>query len=648
MKRILLTSFICLIFFGSAFAEEILEEHLYIYEFPKIKTKFFLTTGYRFVEIDGAERAAEYEYLEDSPIFLGELRSLPFPHRIHLETDFFNKKDYFSDISYAYKDIILSRCINRSTYHNLDNIKLTDLGNNERFSVDYTDISEKYGITSSMNTAFLRLKMPDFPFHVYMDGKLFVREGQVQQRFLNGSGFYNELKRTSKKRDIEHETRDVKIGVNTHLGPLEIDFSHAEKRFNAESDRYLYDFYSAGSGRTEGTYPHNIIPDLKGSKSTLKLHTSYTGKLVASFTVSQHKRENEYSGAEADYFGGSADLTWMPITKLTFFFKYRHKEMDIENPETVTIIDKLNDSNYYTYLVRKSISSKQDIFSGNMRYRIFKGTTLNAEISHSIIDRENTETWNLPKTTAKDMISLSINTRLLKNLNIRSKYIHEEMDEPSYNIESDSKDKGIISLSWTPLPYLFTNIRGELSFGKRDDLHYTINNQDVTADNGKRTEGKLFGNIGISISKHLSLNTSYAYITYRTKQALVYGSNNEPQVITDDTLYKEKVHTFGTNLNYKPTSNLALCADFTYTESSSDFSPSASEATEPVSISSFSKLKIKETEYKFSGEYIFKKGWNIGFSYFFNKFDDAIENLQTSNRDGEAHIILLSITKRWQ
>jgi hypothetical protein len=50
-----------------------------------------------------------------------------FPHRFHLELDIKNRKDYFGDISYAYEDIILFRGINRTLFHNLDNISLVDL-----------------------------------------------------------------------------------------------------------------------------------------------------------------------------------------------------------------------------------------------------------------------------------------------------------------------------------------------------------------------------------------------------------------------------------------------------------------------------------------------------------------------------------------
>ena len=259
MRHLLIICLLPLVCFSPAFAEDITteditteeveEEHLYIYKFPEIKPEYSLTGGFRFIEIDGSERAAEYEYPDNSLIFLGEYRALPFPHRFHIEVDFFNKKDYFGDLSYAYKDIVLTRWISRSIFHNLENIRLIDAGPSERFTVDVTDPFEKYDLTTMMNTVFVRFKLPDYPLHLYADGDFINKDGKKQQRFLGGSGYFNDLKRTTQKRDVDWNTRNLKVGFNTHAGPVEFDISHSEKRFDSGGDRVLYDFYRGGDGR---------------------------------------------------------------------------------------------------------------------------------------------------------------------------------------------------------------------------------------------------------------------------------------------------------------------------------------------------------------------------------------------------------------
>jgi len=651
MRHLLLIFLLPLICFSPAFAEDATsseEEHHYIYEFPKIKPEYSITGGYRFIEIDGSERAAEYEYPDNSLIFEGEYRALPFPHRLHLEIDFLNQKDYFGDLSYAYKDIILTRWLSRSIFHNLDNMRLIDPGPSARFTVDVTDPFEKYDFTTKMNTVFVRFKMPDYPLHLYVNGDFINKDGEKQLRFLGGSGYYNDLRRTTKKRDADWDTRNIKIGFNTHAGPVELDISHSEKRFDSGGNRVFYDFYRSGNGRQQGLYPHSLIPDFKGSKDALKLHTSFTGKLVAAVTLLKYSTENEYSRANSDYLLGSADVTWMPTPKLTFFAKYRHRETDIENPDTVTITDQLDPSNSYTYPVRPSISSKRDSISGVIRYRAFKGVTFDAKFSHLNTKRENADEWKLPEKTVKDTASLSVRIRIKRDLYIKSTYVFEAIDAPAYNIESDRKDKGVIALSWTPSPYILTYLSYDAFIGKRDNIRYTVSDQQVIVGDGKISAGKVFAMVGVSIAKNVSLDTSYAYMSNKTTQPLIYGSDNDPLYITDnDVPYKEKIHTFAVNLNYSPKKNIDLLTGISYTKSKANFFPYAEAATEPVSIADFSEIDIQQIGFTLQGHYEFKKGWEVGVKYSYSDFNYEYNNPLNPYEDSNAHIVLLSISKRW-
>ena len=82
--------------------------------------------------------------------------------------------------------------------------------------------------------------------------------------------------------------------------------------------------------RPAGTFPHNQIPELKGTSDVFKVHSNYNEKLVASATFSIKERENETSGATADIFQGAGTLQWTPITRLSFFMKYSHIDVDAE------------------------------------------------------------------------------------------------------------------------------------------------------------------------------------------------------------------------------------------------------------------------------------------------------------------------------
>lgn len=605
------------------------------YEFPVIKPFFYIHGGYRYTDINNATNSAEYEYPHNSVVLGSELRIFSYPYRFYLELDIKNKKDYFGELRYSYKDIIYLRGISRSLFHNLENIRLY-LTNS--LSLDSPD--QRYGISSSINNFFLRFKTPDFPAHLYIEGGFINKEGTQQLRTILGSGWFNNPIRTTQKRNIKWQTKGITVGANSHLGPIEIDFSHAEKRFDVGGDRVFYNNYDASRVRPAGEFPHNLIPELKGSSSVLKIHTSYEGGITASSTFSNIKRENSFSNANANYFIGSGEIQWIPMPKLAFFIKYRHKEVDVDNPSSITLINRSDPYNSYTYKVKPSISSKTDTISGTIRYRPFKNLTLIAEYSFDDIERENAEKWNITESTQRHTISLSADTRILKNLKLKAKYIHKEINNPSYNIEPDRSDEGRLSVSWTPIPQINTFLSYAVIKEKRDNLiieDENVQNRDIIRD-------RFLGSITFLATKNLSITTSYSHIRNKTEQDIVYLITISPPKfdVDRDVLYKDFTDNYGIVLNYMPNSKINLNASINHTTGKGDFQPILSP-----SLSSFSNVKIKETTFECNGEYKIKNGISLGIRYKYTDFNDVINNIYDGMRDGIAHIVVLTISKKW-
>ena len=86
---------------GNVLAQEDVDEFLMdiheeeaVHEFPEIKPETSVSLGYWFAGVSGKKRAAEYEYLENSPSFDLRSRMFPFPHRLFLDFCAKNTKDY--------------------------------------------------------------------------------------------------------------------------------------------------------------------------------------------------------------------------------------------------------------------------------------------------------------------------------------------------------------------------------------------------------------------------------------------------------------------------------------------------------------------------------------------------------------------------
>jgi Putative outer membrane beta-barrel porin, MtrB/PioB len=631
------------------------------YQFPVIAPTGMIFGGYRFVGLSGSTRADEYYYLHDSVSLGGELRVFSFPHRLHLDLDFVNKKDYFGDLGYAYKDIIVFRGINRTLYHNLDDILLvgppaTILPNGAAVAPDGTqgvyvkDPGQQYGVRWGMSTFSLRFKTPDYPLHVYLDGSIIDKDGTVQQRFLGGAGSGSNIVKVSEARNVDWETKNFTVGTNAHLGPVEIEVSHGEKRFDPGSTNVLYDYYTAASTRNEGIFAHNLVPDLKGSSNTIKVHTSYTGRIVASATLTKVDRENRDSGAKADYFIGAGEVTWTAATNLAVFVKYRHKEADIDNPSSVTVMNLSNPADVYNYLVRPSISSITDTASATVRYHPFSRLTLLAEYDYDRIRRQNTQDWTLstvygwqiPERTEHNTASLSADMRIMRNLSLRAGYAHKDINDPAYNTEPNHSDEGHATLSWTPLQRITAFASYSIAKEKRDDLMTEIGNSTVDPANRDVHRDRVMGAVTYLASETVSLTASYTYIHDKIRQDIVLGSQLEPFVPDTDL-----AHSYGLTMNYIPGERINASAGVSYTLSSGAFSFTDPNLLQPVSVASLSALRTRETDCFLSTEYRFRNGLAAGVQYRYTDFNDLLDNPWDDVQDGRAHIVLLTLSKKW-
>lgn len=390
------------------------------YKYPDIKPEAHLSLGYRFIDAGGPEKGFEYENLKDFPVIGGEYSMFKYPHRLHFDLDLRSQKDYHMDLSYAYGDLFLSRWVDNTIFHNLDNIELVSLDpSSSTYRIERNDEGKRYGVTTGMHHLLMRLKAPDFPAHAYLKVFHANKDGEYQQRSLLGSGYYNDIDHATEERKIKWMTGTYEVGANSHLGHAEVEYSHIEKRFDAKGDDIIFDSYGPSLYHSSGgTFPHNQVPELKGSANVIKVHSNYNERIVAAATFSLKERRNETSGTKADIFHAAGFLQWTPLTRLSFFMRYFHTDTEADNPGTASITDINGSVTTYPDTVKSSLSKTTDAISFTGRYKPERGVTLKVKYLYEITDRDNPEDWNLKGTTRKNTLALSSVLRVIKGLDL--------------------------------------------------------------------------------------------------------------------------------------------------------------------------------------------------------------------------------------
>ncbi|MDX1776636.1 MAG: MtrB/PioB family outer membrane beta-barrel protein [Desulfobulbales bacterium] len=626
-------------------------EEDYAYEFPEIPPAAHIHLGYRFVDLEGAARVFQYEYLEDSLMAGAELRMFPFPHRFFFDFDLANKEDYLTDLRYAYGDLVLLRWLNNTYYHNTKHVRLHDYNPmTPAPGVDIRDTGREYGVTARQNKFSLMVKSPRFPLHVYFDGFHLVKDGNIQQRNLLGSGYYNNLQRVSQERKLDNTTRIFTVGANSHLGFVEVDFAHVEKRFDVDGNPVLEDAYTASGYRPAGIYKHSSIPELEGSGNTLRIHTSYSGKWVAAASFLQNDRENNFSGAQSDVMIGAGSLMWSPKPGMTLSLRYTHRDLDHENPAHVTVADPGDSAAVFPYPAKKPVSSKTDTLSLTGKYRPIKGLTFRAKYDYRKVDRTNGGIWKLPESTTRNGFTLAADSRLHSTVLLNLKYVYKNVDDPAYNSEPEHSNGGRFALTWLPHPAVSLLFSYELDRQERDNLNFAGSGEYVGNDLPWYREtdldnARIIGTF--QVTPKLTLTGTYSYLQYDVVQDLVHENLAGDAQVDPDVPMEQNAHVFTVGISYHLSDALQLLGEISYTRSEAGFFPSSEDLLAPVSVASFSQMEQSYLLFHLNGHYSFNNGLGMELDYRYGDLEDRLDNIHDDIEDGEAHIVILSATKKW-
>ncbi len=631
-----------------------------------------IKVGYRWISLDGSARSGEYEYFQKSDALSAAIEWDRLPHRFMLEYYALNEKDFFKSLDYSFSDIVVFNATSRRLFHNLDHYSFGAPDPTPSASPFFLDNNQGdlYSTENTFNTFFLRLKTPNFPFHFYAEARSFEKEGTVQQRFLRGyfqsAAGVGAIDKLSQSREIDWRTNEVKAGANSHLGPVELDYSHTEKRFEANGDKVLSDLYPAAYDGTLGatirasdTYPHNLVPDLKSSSDTVKIHTSHTGRIVAAATYTTGEKENRDSNARTDYWNAAGDLTITPVKDLALFFKYRHYDLTAGNPDTVTIVGTTSGSTY-TYNVRDSISSQKDIMTGTIRYRVTDRLTLKGDYSVEKIQREvgtypdtlvlevpdvtgrtTLAYWEVAPETTKSTTKLSATYRVMKKLSARADYSHSEIDNPAYNFDPDKSDTAKVSFTWTPTPKLSALVSYNGVREKRDNLEPPL-----AGGERKTSRDQALGSVTVLVGKRSSVTGSYAYYRNQVDHTLTYNYSADGTTYANVTEpgvpYDDVAHVGSLLLTHALADAITITAEASRSYSRGSFRNSGTPLNTD-GIAEFSDLKVVEDIYAAGVEIALGKDIGTELRYQYREYNDKVD----SSNDGTAQIVLATMSVKW-
>jgi len=587
--------------------------------------------GYRWFSGDDSLEAARYAYPHSSVTFALDVLFCPLPYRYHAHAEFLSDYDFYADAGFAYQDLVLFRDILVGVHHNLPHLGYpADPVHIER------NPGENYYLDFASNLLSLRLKAPDFPLHAFVTHRHIQRSGKIQQRFLLGD--FAEINKVSQSREIDWKSNALKLGTNSHVGPVEIEYSYDHSRFDPGRNNILYDSYPESPifARPADIYPHDVVPETEASGHTIKLHSSYTGGIVAAATLGTLSEKNNYSLSKATTRKGAFDLSWIPDPMVGLFFKYRHRSVDMENPGVVALAGQ---GNTLYYPVRKAVSYERDVFSLATRYRPARNLSLFATYEFSHLSRKDVDEWVvLPGHTNVHRLNLTAQASPLANLKVKAIYEYKNYSQPAYNNTPDYSNTMRLTTNYTPAPWLNLYLEYLLAVTERNGLRYLNSDPYLLLEVGERSgrRDQFLVSLSSELSPRVTATASWFYQRREAKQDLAYGKwlmagVGDLPYIDFGVPYTDEANSFSLALHCLPREDITLSADVTYTisEGTTGYNDVVGGAT--FSLASYSALQAAETVFSLGLAKKLSKEWELGLRSYMAIHNDRVHDSLDGN-----------------
>ena len=631
------------------------------------------SAGYRFFSLDeNAHRASQYEYLHSSPVFNAGINSLGMNHKVALEGMYLNENDYHGDLYYDYKGTYRFHLRTESIFHNLfaERLFTPDTFNLPRANYLARDLSPgaRYGISAEQDHAEFRYKLNDYPIHLNLGYWRQVKSGNAQLIFADHAfepvGADNTVYAASRR--IDRQTHEGNLGLDAHLGPVDIIYGFKIRQFDNHADTPRDFFISRQESAHEfiprlgGDQQHNEEPDSRYYAHTVKIHTSLTGGIVGAVSYTMGKRDNRSSLTD---IGGAnrtsdtlqnvaGDFVYTPCMWFSAALKYRRLDVDRDNPATITSIFAAT-----PLAVRPAIDTSRDVVTATFSLRPNSLVTFKGEYKGEFTQRDNLASWvrpgitatvGLPENSMVNRGTFTILSRPVKGLRLKALYGYTVANHPVYGNSFDKKHEGQLLATyahqsrWGAIAYY--RITREINDSRSlTTLSLRYPSETYAMPLQKRVNNATLS-AWVSPLDKLTLTASYSLLRWKADQTVLFASirpgrnggatdTNQSQVFSINSIYR-----------YNDRLDLSLVLQQIHSRADYDpvfMSPVPTEST--LGVRDLSKIKFVESSAAARADYRFTKNLNCSLEYSYRDYDDRYSSLF----DGTVQIVTAQVGAKW-
>jgi len=548
-----------------------------------------LLPQYRFLSTSGnPSRVGEYDSLQQSLGGDVSVSEVYFPQHLTFKytADFISQDDYDMKGRFNFGKWLDIGFDARSFIRHLDDNSFfgASVISPDIVRTDSIPPDSLLGIRRRMNSAHVKVKLPNVPIKLFVKGGWQARDGLSQMQYYD-MGYYaqdvsqcNGCHSVSQYRTINYTTRNIAGGAEVTLGQVKLTYQHEYRSFNDRRQNPI-DFFGATNGAElaplgvaptlPGFYAHNVLPSHDTQADSLQVSTAVAHHLTFNGDVTYARTNDLYTDHSQNSFNADATLTWNPVSPLRVIADF-HQQNLIN--DFVPFYSKFGDTSLHRHWADLKLA-----------YRATKQVDLEAYYKRLNITRSNAFLWPqfyspdnydplmVIPSSFSNMVGTAVHFHTNQFWNVRAGYEWTGTHDPGYVIDPGTNNSVFGDVTVTPVHWFsFTN-----------DARVILQRSfpAVQRTNNLYTETSF---VTIRPIPQWSISTGYTYLQDNLQTEMRFA--NDPAVGLYQALvpYKQLSQTYSIRTTYELKKRLGLNFNFAHSAAHSGFRPDLNPADYPV------------------------------------------------------------------
>ncbi len=591
--------------------------------------KLELGLGYFYLDVDGGgQKSVPYGLLESHPVVKFDYYLPASWGTLDLYLDYAseNYNQFKGDVIFDWGQFQLkSRYFPKNTVH-MDLPPLTPPPpGTPIYAPDDENPNDQYQKDIREQTAFFKFKVPKYPAHVKFNARRYTVEGDTQQIFLD-ENCTSACHNVSQTRPVKTTTDQLGIGIDAHVGWVDLSYNFKNTTFNDGKPDPVYYFgpISSGSPTSSGYAVHNTYPDISSQEHQLNISTNITGRVTGGLGVGVGDRKNEDVDLSEDYQNLMGYLTWKPSSKIALALRGKQLTSQDNAPAagSQAYQDRVADGLPLEY------GSKRTRSTASLSYYPVNGVKFQGEYNYEDIERKDEEAWGLPQDSTTDGWNLLAQVNRWRKLNLKASYGQKNTANPSYDITSTNSSEAVISALWM--------VRTNLS------LIADLKNIDEKNDESGRDSERQFISGGIAYVPVSPLSLGFYYFRFNddVKQDLSFNGPGLGPITDPDVPYEANSDQYLVQVTWTASKKVELKGEYSYLSSDGSY-----QVNEPAfqDVGDYSRLEAVQQESSLDLLYSMGKGWDLAARIARLEYDDKI----SSTGDEQVNKVGAVVSRRW-